>query len=36
VEKPVCRSEIDGLFGEGEIKYAPAPTTGRTQVLTAP
>lgn len=36
VEKPVCRSEIDGLFGGREVVLAPAPKTGRAQVLTAP
>ena len=36
VKKPVCRSDIDGLFGGGEVDLAPAPRTGRTQVLTAP
>jgi hypothetical protein len=30
------RSEVDGLFGEGEMELALAPGTGRTQVLTAP
>ncbi len=35
-EEPMRRSETDGRVSESENELAPAPKTGRTQVLWAP